>query len=112
MENAKDGFGFTWFGDGRGREPLPQPLIACSGEQGDDRFIQGSSGPAHLLVVVDRRTGRPDVQAEREIRLVVPHAEGARGDNSLQFVSPQRILNPAALRGIELPGVLRDCEAA
>ena len=43
------------------------------------------------------------MQAEREIRLVVPHAEGARGDNGLQCVSSQRILDPAALRRIELP---------
>ena len=43
------------------------------------------------------------MQAEREIRLVVPHAEGARGDNGLQLIAPQRILDPSALRGIELP---------
>ena len=84
-------------GDARGGEPLPQPLVGLRGQQHHDRGVERTTGAADLLVVVDRRGGRADVEAEREIRLVVAHAQRRRRDDGLDLVGAQRGLDARAV---------------
>ena len=104
----------TWrgSGDGGGGEVLPDALVGFGGgEQHRLGVLDGAPGPADLLVVGDGRVGGAEVHAEAEVGLVVAHAEGAGGDEGLEFVVEQVPLGLEALRLLGLAGVGGDLVA-
>jgi hypothetical protein len=60
------------------------------------------AGAADLLVVGDRRRGRPDVHDEPEVGLVETHAEGRGRDQRLDLLS-RSMLEPLAVGGSVRP---------
>ncbi len=89
----------------RGREVVPDRLVGRRRQQHRDRAVERAAGATDLLVVVDRACRRADVDAEREVRLVVAHAERGRGDHRLNFVVAQPSLDHSPGGRVESPRV-------
>ena len=63
--------------------------VLGAAQQHADRRVERAAGSADLLVVGDRRARRLEVDHEREVGLVVAHAERRRGDERLDLVGLQ-----------------------
>ena len=72
---------------------------------------QGAPGPPDLLVVRDRGPGSLEVDHEAEIRLVEAHPERRGGDQGLEIVVEQGLLQLGPLRS-GLAGIRFDLDAA
>ena len=62
-------------------------------ERDAERLVDRPARPADLLVVRDRRARHLEVDDEREVRLVVAHAERRGGDDALELVGLQLALD-------------------
>ena len=76
-------------------------------------LVERAARPSDLLVVGDRRSGHLEMDDEREVGLVVAHAERRRRDHALQLVALQQLfdLEPAFVRIIARVGPRRDAVA-
>ncbi len=75
------------------------------------RVLEGAPGPADLLVIRDRRAGRLVVDDEREVGLVVPHSQRRGGDEHLQVVGEQAVLEVVAQGRVGVAAVRRGVDA-
>ena len=73
--------------DPRRGEVLPHPLVRRRRQQHGDGVVERPPGAADLLVVGNRRGGRPDVDAERQVRFVEAHPERRRGNERFHLVA-------------------------
>ena len=67
--------------------------------------LERAAGPADLLVVGDRRARALVVDDEREVGLVEAHAERGGGDDGLDLVGEQRVLDYDAVVVLALAAV-------
>ena len=74
-------------------EPVLDLAVLAPGEGDPERLVDRAPGAADLLVVRDRRARNLEVHDEREVRLVVAHAERRGGDDALELVVLQRALD-------------------
>ena len=74
-------------------------------------MVDTPAGTSHLLVVGDRRRRGPNMNHEAQVRLVVAHPQCRGGDQRLEPVAAQRILEPFALAGLQSAGVRRHLAA-
>ena len=99
-ERVEDPLDLRLVGDARGGEVVPDPLVRLGRHQHGERVVQRPTGPAHLLVVGHRRRRRPEVDAERQVGLVVAHPERRGRHQRLDLVVPQPVLELLAVRGL------------
>ena len=88
-------------GDGGRGEVVPHAGVGVGRQQGDHRVVDATAGTPHLLVVRHRRGRRADVDDEPEVGLVVAHAERGGGDQRLEPVAAQSVLEPLPLSRLE-----------
>ena len=110
-ERAEHGVGLLLAGHrGRG-EVAPDIAVLGTREEQHVGPLGGPAGPAHLLVVGDRGRRCAEVNDEPEVRLVEPHAQGARRDQRLDPVVPQRSFEPQPVGRVGASGVGGDVVA-
>ncbi len=91
-----------------GREPLPDATVLLARQQHHDGRVHATARAPDLLVVRDGRARRPEVDDERQVRLVEAHPERGRRDERLDAVLLEVLLEPLALGGVRLARVRRD----
>ena len=86
-------------------EEVLDAAVLGAAQQDDVGALDRAAGTADLLVVGDDRAGRLVVHDEAEVGLVVAHAERARGDDALEVVGEQPVLDGDPPLGLDLAGV-------
>ena len=94
-------------------EEVLDPAVLAAAQQHHLGVLDGAAGAADLLVVGDDAAGRLVVDDEAEVRLVVAHAERAGGDDGLEVVAQQPLLDRDAVlgRGVAAVGLGGDAVA-
>jgi hypothetical protein len=86
-------------------EEVLNAAVLSAAQEHDLGALDGAAGAADLLIVGDDRSGRLVVDDEAEVGLVVAHPQGTRGDDRLQVVGEQAILDGDPPLGLDLAGV-------
>ena len=86
-------------------EEVLDAAVLGAAQQHDLGALDRAAGAADLLVVGDDRAGRLVVHDEAEVGLVVAHPERARGDDALQVVGEQPVLDGDPPLGLDLARV-------
>ena len=97
--------------DRRGRKVVPYTHVGIRRQQRHQGVVDAATRTSHLLVVGHRRRWRTDVHDETKIRFVVTHAQSGCSDQGLEPVTPQRVLKPLSLAGLQCARVCRDLAA-
>ena len=94
------------FGNAVRDEEVLDAAVLGAAQQDDLGVVDAAAGAADLLVVGDHRAGRLVVDDPAEVGLVVAHAERARGDDRLDVVAQQPLLDGDRARSVsDLAGV-------
>lgn len=72
-------------------EPVSNTLLLLAAEQNAIGGVEGSSGPTDLLVIGNDRARHLIVDHERQIRLVITHAQSGCGDKRLDLIIQQSL---------------------